>query len=72
MIQQLPGTASAASFIGAGLAMVACGAPAAAGRAEEDDAAGGAAQAQTETDGLGSALSRCLGHRLDVYPYRGC
>ncbi|EJE50971.1 hypothetical protein PMI14_04302 [Acidovorax sp. CF316] len=70
MLQQRPPAASAVSFIGAGLAMVAYGASAAVGLVEGDEIP--AKVPATTADIPQSELGKCLGNRFEAYLYRGC
>lgn len=70
MFQQIPSGANAVAFIGAGLALVTYGASASVGLVEEGDA--GAAAKAPPDDKPEREIDRCIGNRLEVYPYRGC
>lgn len=70
MFQQRRPAASAVSFIGAGLAMVAHGASAAVGLVEGEEIP--AKVPATTADIPQSELGQCLGNRFEAWLYRGC
>jgi hypothetical protein len=68
-------TFRAATFIGAGLSMVAYGASASVGLAEPAEAFAGeeaGSQRQPIKVGPEGDLAQCLGHRLEVHLFKGC
>ncbi len=66
-------TSRAATFIGAGLSMVAYGASASVGLTEPAEAFAGEEEgSQRQPIKVGPDLAQCLGHRLEVHLAKGC
>lgn len=69
-------TFRAATFIGAGLSMVAYGASASVGLIQPAETMIAGEEAPSEAQpikvGLEGDLAQCLGHRLEVHLFKGC